>query len=90
MKRNLGFEIVGDPVRDEDEQLERRDLDRPALGTKPDLSTSKLLASSIKTSIPSLPESPTPITEARKQAAELYRKYKPNYSGRVLSLTTKI
>ena len=90
MRRKHCVEIIGDHVRDEDEQLERRDQDRPALGLRPDLSTSKLLASSMKTSVPTLAASPTPAAAAAKQAAELYRKYKPNYADHVLSLTTKI
>jgi hypothetical protein len=88
MRRRVEIEIVGDHVRDEDEKLERRDLDRPALG--PDLSSAKILSRALQTAVPNPPELPSPLASTKKDVTELYRKYKPNYADHVLSLTTKI
>jgi hypothetical protein len=90
MRRRRGFEIVGDHVRDEDEKLERRDADRSALGVRPDLSSAKLLARNVLAPTPTTSPTPSPLDEAKKGVADLYRKYRPNYSDHVLSLRTKI
>ena len=90
MRRRSGIEIVGDHVRDEDEKLERQDADRPALAPRPELSSSKLLARKLLITAATPAPTPSPLAETKKDVTDLYRKYKPNYSDHVLSLTTKI
>jgi hypothetical protein len=86
----MRIEILGDHIRDEDEKLERRDADRPSLKPKVDLNRSQLLALNILAKPPEVAPTPSTLSESQRTAKDLYGRFKPSYSNRILSLSTKI
>ena len=86
----MRIEILGDHIRDEDEKLERRDLDRLAWKPKADQTAAKQLAQRLLAKTPDLNPTSSALSDTRKSMADLLKKYKPGYSHNVLSVTTKV